>query len=89
MNNDLLSQNVSILDARKQQLETDMLQIEAALESLQSTTESFEFIGNILIKKDTTQLQLELNDKKNNVKHNLEKIESQISSLLQSHKNEV
>lgn len=60
----LLEQNVQAIAAQKQQVQTQVFEIDSALKELENSTDSFKIIANIMVKTSKEQLTKELTEKK-------------------------
>lgn len=61
----LLQQNLQGIMQQKQQLETDLIEIESALSQVMASTESYQIIGKVMVRVPCDILSGELEDKKN------------------------
>jgi prefoldin beta subunit len=77
----MLEQNASQLGAQRQSLQGQLLEIDSALEELDSTQESYRIIGNIMVKVDRNTLKDDLEQKKKMVTLKLASIEKQEASI--------
>ena len=77
----LIEQQIQGLSAQKQQFNTQLLEVESALNELSSSKESYKIIGNVMIKMDKEKLIKELKEKNDSVEIRIKSIEKQEGSL--------
>jgi prefoldin beta subunit len=73
----VLEQNLQSSRAQKQQLQSQLLEAESALEELKETSQSYKIIGNIMVATDKEELKKDLDSKKEVFELRLKKIEDQ------------
>ena len=66
---------------QEQQVRSQILEIETAISEINSTEECYRIIGNIMIKKDASSLQKELEEKIETLQLRLSSFEKQIKQL--------
>lgn len=60
----LLEQNIQAVATQKQQVQTQIFEIESALKELDNSSDSFKIIANIMVKTSKEKLDKELKEKK-------------------------
>jgi len=88
----LIEQNLQNFLIQKQQLQTQLIEIESALEELKKVSDAYKIIGNIMIKSDRKGLEKELEQKKDMIGlkvKNLEKQEERIKEKAKKLQEEV
>ena len=71
------------LRLQRQHFQSTLLEIEAALAEIKTTNESYQIVGNLLIKKEPAKVQQELLEKQKTIKLRLESIEKQEQQVKQ------
>ena len=87
-----LEQNLQGFLLQKQTIQTQVLEIDSALNELEKTDTSYKIIGNIMVKTEKETLKKDLNDKKEmlNLKmKTIEKQEDKIKENVQSTQQDV
>jgi prefoldin beta subunit len=77
----LMEQGLQNFNIQKQQLHSKFLEYESALKELSSSETSYKIIGNIMIKKDKTELIKELEEAKENTSIRIKAVEKQETSM--------
>lgn len=77
----MLEQNGQYLASQRQGFQNQMLEIDSALEELDSASDSFKIIGNIMVKQKKDDLKKELKSKKEIVDIRIKSIEKQEEAL--------
>ncbi|MBD3310586.1 prefoldin subunit beta [Candidatus Woesearchaeota archaeon] len=77
----LLEQNMQALVTQKQQFQSQLNEIESALEELGKSQESYKMVGNIMVKSDKKDLEEDLKKKKEVAELRIKTIEKQEASL--------
>lgn len=62
---------------QRQMIQTQILEIESALKELETSENSYKIIGNIMVKSNKTDLNKELNSKKQMLEIRVKSIEKQ------------
>jgi len=70
--------------AQKQQLQSQLLEIDSALSELSSSSESYKIIGNIMVSAKSEELILELQQKKKLIEIKISSVEKQEVSAQES-----
>jgi len=92
----LLQQNVQSILAQKQQIQSQLIELESALAEVGRTKKSYKILGNVMVAVTTENISKELNEKKevaevrlNNfikqeerLKNNLEELQKEVVSGL-------
>jgi prefoldin beta subunit len=73
----MLEQNTQQLSAQRQQFQTQLLEIESAIDELKNSQDAYKIIGSIMIKTDSAKLQEELLSKKKILDIRISSIEKQ------------
>jgi prefoldin beta subunit len=77
----LIEQNLQTYISQKQQFQSKLLEINSALTEIESSSDNFKIIGNIMIKKNKEDLKTELDKKKKMVEVQLKSIKKQEDGL--------
>ncbi|MFT7616269.1 MAG: chaperonin cofactor prefoldin [Candidatus Woesearchaeota archaeon] len=77
----ILEQSRQILLSQKHQLQSELLECEAALEQLAGAKSGYKIIGQIMIHKEVAELKNEVASKQTLLQKRLENIASQEESL--------
>lgn len=88
----LMEQNLQALLGQRQQFQQKVVEINSALEELKKTDKSYKIIGNIMVLKDSKELDKELSQKKEILEiriKNVEKQEDQIRTKAKKLQEEV
>jgi len=73
----LFEQNLQNLLLQKQQFQTQLKEVESALDGLKNSTENYKIIGNIMVKSSKEKLEEELKQKKEMLELRIKSIEKQ------------
>lgn len=73
----MLEQNTQQLSAQRQSFNSQLLEIESAIEELKNSKESYKIIGSIMVKMDSSKLREELDSKKKLIDIRINSIEKQ------------
>ena len=73
----LLEQKMQNFLMQRQQLQTQLVEIDSALEELKTANTAYKIIGSIMVSSKTEDLQKELNDKKEMVELRMKTLEKQ------------
>ena len=65
------------INMQKQTFSAQLIEIESAIKELETTSESYKIIGNILVKKDAKSLKQDLIQKKDTTEARINAIEKQ------------
>jgi len=71
------------LNMQKQQHHAKLLEIDSALSELETTTESYKIIGNLMVKTDKEKVTKELTDSKERAEIRIKSLESQEKPMLE------
>ncbi len=82
----ILEQNMQMLTQQKQQFQTQLIEVESAMKELDTTTESFKIIGNIMVKTDKQTLVDDISQKKEMLDLRISTLEKQEKSLKEKFK---
>ncbi len=80
----LFQQNLQHLTQQKQLLETQLLEIDSALEELQHTEKSYKILGKIMVAVSQPKLTADLQNKKEILQLRLQTLEKQETLLTQN-----
>lgn len=73
----MMEQNSQYLSSQRQNFQNQMLEIDSALQELETSSESYRILGAVMIKVDKTKLKKELEEKKEVVDVRIKSIEKQ------------
>lgn len=73
----MLEQNTQQLSAQRQSFNSQLLEIESAIEELKNSKESYKIIGSIMVKMDSSKLREELESRKKLIDIRISSIEKQ------------
>lgn len=76
-----LEQNVQYLSNQKQNFNTQLIEVESALNELESSEDAYKIIGTIMVKIDKIKLKKELEEKKEILDIRIKSIEKQEKHL--------
>lgn len=76
-----LEQNVQRLLVQKQSVQSQLIEVQSALEELEGQGEAWRMIGNILVKADPDRLRADLSARKEQLQTQLSAVESQEARL--------
>ncbi|MBI4141360.1 prefoldin subunit beta [Candidatus Woesearchaeota archaeon] len=88
----MLEQNVQAVAVQRQQMQSQLLEIESALKELRTSQTAFKIVGNIMISAEKSALEKDLNQKKELIDvrvKNLEKQEKQFKDKTKQLQEEV
>lgn len=77
----LFEQNIQAIALQKQQFQTQLFELEAALKELESATVAYKIIGGIMVSSSPALLKKELSQKKELFELRLQNIEKQEKQL--------
>jgi len=77
----LIEQNMQNFAMQKQQFQAQIFDIDAAMEELKDSEESYKIIGNIMVKANKEKLEKELKEKKEMFELRIKAIEKQENQL--------
>jgi len=77
----LLEQNVQAVSAQKQQIQTQIFELDSALKELEGSTDTFKIIANIMIKTPKEKLKKDLEEKKEVLNLRMQTLEKQEKQL--------
>ena len=77
----MMEQSLQQMLAQKQQLSSQLLEVESALEELEKTDSAYRIVGNIMIASDIPSLKDDLKKKHELVKVRLKTVEKQEEKL--------
>lgn len=73
----ILEQNLSSLVAQRQAFQKQILEINHAQSEIKGSSEAYEIVGTVMIKKPTENIEKSLEEKKNTASIKLESIQKQ------------
>jgi prefoldin beta subunit len=73
----MYEQSLQNILLQKQQLQSQITEIESALKGLENSSESYKIIGNIMVKENSADLKKELEEKKSTQELRVKSIEKQ------------
>ncbi|MBN1502221.1 prefoldin subunit beta [Candidatus Woesearchaeota archaeon] len=76
-----LEQNINTLLAQKQQFQSQLLEVESALNELETTTEAYKIVGNIMVLSKKPDLKKDLDSKKEILNLRIKNIEKQETKI--------
>ncbi len=79
----LLQQNLQNILLQKQQLQKQLSEIDSALESMKDSTSTYKIVGNIMVASKKTDLQKDLQQKKETFYLRIKNFEKQEQTLKQ------
>ncbi len=77
----MLEQNMQTFLMQKQQIQSQIMEIESALKELEKSDKSYKIIGNIMVSSDKKNLEAELKQKKEMLEIKLKSIEKQEGNI--------
>jgi len=80
----LFQQNLQNIVQQKQMLESQMMEIDSALEELKTTPKSYKILGKVMVCVSTEKLNLELQNKKEVLQLRFSTVEKQEIMLTQN-----
>ncbi len=80
----LFQQNLQNIVQQKQMLESQMMEIDSALEELKTTSNSYKILGKIMVSVSTEKLTMELQNKKEVLQLRFSTVEKQEMMLTQN-----
>lgn len=83
----LIEQNLQNSLVQKQQFQTQLVEIDSALEELKGKNEAYQIIGNIMVSQTTTVLEKDLKNKKEMLELRIKNLEKQEEKLKNKVKN--
>ncbi len=82
----MLEQNAQQMAAQRQNFQTQLLEVESAIEEISNSKETYKIIGNIMIKTEPAKLKEELEAKKGLLNARVKSIEKQEDLLKEKSK---
>ncbi|MEA3515340.1 MAG: prefoldin subunit beta [Nanoarchaeota archaeon] len=82
----LLEQNMQTFLVQKQQIQSQLVEVDSALKEIESTDKAYKIIGNIMIASKKDELKDELEQKKETLGIRLRSIEKQEEKLREQSK---
>jgi len=73
----MIEQHLTNITSQKQQYNKQILEIESALSELDKLDEAYQIVGSVMIKKKSSDIKADLNEKKELVKVRLQSLEKQ------------
>lgn len=73
----MLEQNMQTFLVQKQQIQSQLVEIDSALKELEKAEKSYKIIGNIMVSSDRHELETDLKNKKEMLEIKLKSIEKQ------------
>ncbi len=77
----LIEQNLQAMLGQKQQFQSQLFELESALKELNTTTDAYKIVANLMIKTDTKLLVQDLQQKKELVELRVKSMEKQEEQL--------
>ncbi len=77
----MIEQNLQAMLGQKQQFQSQAFEIESALKELQTTTDAYKIVANLMIKTDKTKLVEDLTQKKEIADLRIKSMEKQEEQL--------
>jgi prefoldin beta subunit len=77
----LMEQNIQNLRTQRQQFQSNLIEIDSAINELEKTDESYKIVGNIMVKSEKKPLQEELNSQKEITSLRIDSFEKQEKDL--------
>jgi prefoldin beta subunit len=77
----MIEHNLQHIIVQKQSVQSDIQEIETALEEVKGSSEGYVTIGNIMVKKQAADIQKDLDEKKKTLQIRLESIAKQEQKL--------
>ena len=77
----VLEKNINFILSRKHAFRNELLELDSALEELESSKEAYSIIGSIMVLRDNSKIKLDLEKKKSFLNDNLEHLSVQESKL--------
>ena len=77
----LLEQNLQGFLMQKQQFQTQLVEVESALEEIKDAEESFKIVGSIMVKAKKQDLEKDLKEKKEMLELRIKTIEKQEKNI--------
>jgi len=82
----LLEQNMQTFLVQKQQIQSQLVEVDSALKEIESTDKAYKIIGNIMIASKKDELKGELEQKKETIGIRLKSIEKQEEKIREQSK---
>ena len=82
----LLEQNMQTFLTQKQQIQSQLIEVESALKEIEGTDKTYKIIGNIMIASKKEDIKAELEQKKETIGIRLKAIEKQEEKLREQSK---
>lgn len=73
----IIEQHLTSIISQKQQYNKQLLEIESALSELDNIDEAYQIVGSVMIKKKSSDLKIDLNEKKELIKIRLQSLDKQ------------
>jgi len=73
----LMEQNITNLVSQKQQFQSQLMEVESALEEIKVSDKTYKIVGNIMVAKKKEDLQANLNEKKEMLNIRIKTLEKQ------------
>jgi prefoldin beta subunit len=77
----ILEQNLQAFLLQRQQLQTQLIEIESALKELKDTKEAYKIIGNIMVSSKKEDLEKDLTQKKETAELRIKTLEKQEKTI--------
>lgn len=77
----LIEQNLNNFLQQRQHFQAQLVETESALKEIETSTETFKIIGNIMVKADNSKIKIELTEKKEKVELRIKSIENQENKM--------
>lgn len=82
----ILEQNLQNFLLQKQQFQTQLIEIDSALEELKDNNEAYKIIGNIMVKTNKEELEKDLKNKKEMIDLRIKNMEKQEEKIQERQK---
>jgi prefoldin beta subunit len=77
----IIEKNLQTYISQKQQIQSKLIEVKTALKEIDSSTENYKIIGNIMIKKNSDDLKIELEKKQKMLNVQFDSIKKQEDGL--------
>lgn len=82
----MLEQNIQQIAAQRQSFQTQIIEIDSALDELSDSKEAYKIIGSIMVKTDSSKLKEELQSKKSLIEIRIKALEKQEDAVKEKSK---
>ena len=77
----MMEQSLQTFLAQKQQFQSQLMEIESALEEIDKTDKAYKIVGNIMVSSEKTEIKSDLEKKKEALDIRIKNIEKQESKI--------